>query len=116
MSAARTGPSQQVIENYARIWGLGLHTARHLAFLLARHPGLVVTSGRRTAAENRRVGGVPDSFHLRGRAVDMVAPLPVLLDAAETAKEMRVSRTCTGPEEVLLEYPRTRRQHLHVAW
>ena len=31
-----------------------------------------VTSTRRSAARNRAVGGVPNSFHLRGRAIDVV--------------------------------------------
>jgi hypothetical protein len=62
------------------------------------------------------VGGAPNSFHLRGRAVDFVAPLQVLIDARSTAATQRVSRGCTGPEEVLLEGRGTRRQHLHVAW
>jgi hypothetical protein len=30
-----------------------------------------VTSTLRTPAHNRRVGGVPNSFHLRGRAIDI---------------------------------------------
>jgi len=37
------------------------------------HP-LVITSGYRTKEENLRVGGVPDSAHTHGEAVDLRAP------------------------------------------
>lgn len=84
--------------------------------LLGAHPGLTLTSGRRSAARNRRVGGVEGSWHLFGRAVDATGPLPLLQYAAETAWRQRLGPSCTGPEEVLLEYSGTSRQHLHVAW
>lgn len=35
---------------------------------------LYITSGKRTEEENRRVGGVRDSAHLKGLAVDIFAP------------------------------------------
>lgn len=96
----------------AYLRGLGPHTRAHALYLLGAHPGLVVTSGRRTPLGNRRVGGVPNSFHLRGRAVDLDGPLPLLQEAAATAWEQRIGRKCTGPEEVLIHDP----EHLHVAW
>jgi hypothetical protein len=65
---------------------------------------------------NRAVGGSPTSWHLRGRAVDLVGPVAVLRSAADTAWLQRVTPGCTGPEEVLLERMGTRGQHLHVAW
>lgn len=37
-------------------------------------PGEQVTSTRRTAARNRAVGGVANSYHLSGRARDSVPP------------------------------------------
>lgn len=92
------------------------HTRAHVLLLLGAHPGLTLTSGRRSALGNRRVGGSPRSWHLQGRAIDAVAPLPLLQEAARTAWAQRLSAGCTGPEEVLVEYAGTPRQHLHVAW
>ncbi len=77
---------------------------------------LRVTSGRRTPVRNAAVGGVRNSWHLHGRAVDLVGPLSVLRSAADTAWSQRVSPRCTGPEEVLVERAGERGQHLHVAW
>jgi hypothetical protein len=42
--------------------------------LRERYPGVRVTSAFRSVAVNRAVGGVPDSRHLRGLAVDVVVP------------------------------------------
>lgn len=100
----------------ARIRGLDKHTRAHVLLLLGAHPGLAVSSGRRTPLGNRRAGGSPRSFHLRGRAVDLTGPLPLLQEASRTAWLQRLSPTCTGPEEVLLEDSGQPNQHLHVAW
>lgn len=97
-------------------YGLTAHTALHASHLLDRCPELRISSGRRTALRNAAVGGVPGSWHLRGRAVDFTGPLSVLKEAREVAFGQRVSPRCTGPEEVFVEYPGERRQHLHVAW
>jgi hypothetical protein len=98
------------------IKGLHPHTRAHVLLFLGASPGLTLSSGRRTPAGNRRVGGSPRSFHLDGRAIDAVGPLPLLQRAAEVAWSQRLGPACTGPEEVLLEYSGTARQHLHVAW
>jgi len=74
-------------------------------------PGLRVTSGRRSPERNRAVGGVPSSFHLQGRAVDLVGSRAALRDAARAAHAQRVTPRCTGPEEVIAES-----DHLHIAW
>ena len=97
-------------------WGLGPHTYLHLLRLLAAYPELTVTSGRRSPKRNRAVGGSPRSFHLRGRAVDLVGPLELLREARRTASNQRVGPHCTGPEENFIEYVDERRQHLHLAW
>ncbi len=92
------------------------HTRAHALQLLAEEPGLRVSSARRTAARNKAVGGVKNSFHLRGRAVDFTADAYTLTRAAGLAWALRVGSNCTGPEEVLLEHLDKAGQHLHVAW
>ena len=100
----------------ALLRGLTPHTRAHVLLLLGEHPGLTLSSGRRTPLGNRRVGGAPRSWHLRGRAVDCTGPLALLQAAADTAWRQRLSPSCSGPEEVLLEDSGQRNQHLHVAW
>lgn len=96
--------------------GLRVHTRAHVLALLARHPGLMVTSGYRSPRHNRSVGGAERSWHLLGRAVDLDGPLPLLQAAADTAWAQRISKACTGPVEVLLEHVGQDGEHLHVAW
>lgn len=96
--------------------GLQPHTRAHVLLLLGAHPGITLTSGRRSPLGNRRVGGSPSSWHLKGRAIDATGPLALLQAAAETAWAQRLSAPCTGPEEVLLEDGGQANQHLHVAW
>lgn len=109
-------PSRRSPRELSIIRGLRPHSRAHVLLWLGEHPGLTLTSGARSAAHNRRVGGVPDSFHLRARAVDATGPLALLQAAAETAWRQRLSSACTGPEEVLIEYAGSARQHVHVAW
>ncbi len=92
------------------------HTRAHAEQLLSLHPLLQVSSGRRTPLRNRQVGGSPNSWHLKGRAVDIVGPLFDLQKASAEAWALRLGNGCTGPEEVLLEDSGQVGQHLHVAW
>lgn len=87
------------------------HAERHLALLLQAFPDLVVTSTWRTWAENRRVGGARRSYHLRGRAVDVVHPRGDYGPVIDFAWRQRVTPRCSGPEEVIFEG-----DHLHLAW
>ena len=91
--------------------GLTPHARLHAQRLLAVHHDLVVTSGFRSPERNRAVGGVPGSFHLQGRAIDVVGSGASLRAAARTARTQRVTPACTGPEEVVMEF-----DHLHLAW
>lgn len=60
------------------------------AFRVVGLPGDQETSGRRSAADNRRVDGVPNSFHLSGQASDRVPP-PGMSMAAYAAELQRLN-------------------------
>jgi uncharacterized protein YcbK (DUF882 family) len=92
------------------------HTRAHTLQLLSEVPLLVVTSALRTPTHNKRVGGARNSYHLRGRAVDLTGTAWDLGRAAGLAWALRVGPRCTGPEEVLLEKLGQTGQHLHIAW
>lgn len=97
--------------NQSIIAELTPHARLHAERLLAAYPRLVATSGRRTAQRNRAVGGSSRSYHLAGRALDLVGDRGLLALAATWARASRVTPRCTGPEEVLIE-----KDHLHIAW
>lgn len=61
-------PSSQVIEILTET----AHKMEAVRALLG-HP-IIVTSGYRSAEVNRIVGGVPDSAHITGHAVDFICP------------------------------------------
>lgn len=92
------------------------HTRSHALQLLNEYPLLRVTSAKRSVLRNKRVGGAARSFHLSGRAIDVVGPAWDLGAAAGLAWALRVGPRCTGPEEVLLENLGGPNQHLHIAW
>lgn len=93
-------------------WGLSPHAASHLAALEAVVGELQVTSGRRSPERNKAVGGVEDSLHLVGRAVDVVPSNGLQAFAVMLhAPAQRITARCTGPEEVIDEG-----DHIHLAW
>jgi uncharacterized protein YcbK (DUF882 family) len=105
------------IADRARLRSLTHHTRHHAEQLLSEVDApMHVSSTRRTPLRNRQVGGVPNSFHLRGRAVDFTGDVTTLERAARLAWHLRLGAGCTGPEEVLLEKLGRPGQHLHVAW
>lgn len=85
-------------------WGVSRRVALEVNHLLNLYPDLYVTSGRRTVARNRLVGGSPTSWHLKGRAVDLVG-------SARSLSIARAHARATGAVEVLDES-----DHTHVAW
>lgn len=99
------------MDHLEHLRGLTPHARLHAVRLLAVHRDLIVTSGFRSPERNRAVGGKPRSYHLTGRAIDVVSSRARLEDAARTASAQRVSARCTGPEEVVMED-----DHLHLAW
>lgn len=87
-----------------RRWGITYRTAVEVNQILTVYPAIRVTSGRRGVAHNRAVGGVPNSLHLKGFAVDLVGP-------AHDLEAARVHARRTGAAEVLDEG-----DHTHLAW
>lgn len=67
-------------------------------------PGVRVTSGRRSADQNRRVGGAPTSYHLQDRARDLVPPSGMSM--AQLAQKMRQAGFRALNEG----------DHVHVSW
>lgn len=67
-------------------------------------PGVRLTSGTRSVAHNREVGGVPTSNHVRGRAWDLVPPGGMSM--AQLASKMR-SEGFRAIDEG---------DHVHVSW
>ncbi len=72
-TAARRGianePTPEIIDNLRRLCQLVLEPLR---FKLARP--VVITSGYRSRALNRAVGGSLTSHHMQGRAADLIVP------------------------------------------
>ena len=90
-SIVHQGPTEEVVQN----------TIKGLV------PGVVITSGTRTAEHNQEVGGVPNSQHLSGKAVDIVLP------KGTSFSEFKGQLLQSGvkPTELINEG-----DHIHVAW
>jgi hypothetical protein len=91
-TAARRGignePTPEVIENLRRLCQSVLEPLRvHL-----KRP-VVITSGYRSPALNRAVGGSPTSHHMQGRAADLIVPGMTPLAVCQTAHSLRLPCT-----------------------
>jgi hypothetical protein len=67
-------------------------------------PGVRVTSGARSPADNRRVGGVANSFHLQDRARDLVPPAGMTVGQLAAKLQQAGFRTLNEGN------------HVHVSW
>lgn len=70
-------------------------------------PGVRITSGYRDPARNSRVGGQPNSYHLRGQAFDLAPPAGMSM--AQLEQQLRASGL---PFRELLNEG----DHVHIAW
>lgn len=79
--------------------------------------GIVVSSGYRCPIGNANVGGVSNSRHMRGQAIDMYASVYCGCSNWTEAEfnELREAARITGPVE-LLNYDSYNDHHLHAAW
>ena len=67
-------------------------------------PGVRVTSGARSPADNRRVGGAANSFHLQDRARDLVPPAGMTVGQLAAKLQQAGFRTLNEGN------------HVHVSW
>ena len=88
-TAARRGitnePTPQIIDNLRRLCQLVLEPLR---VKLARP--VVITSGYRSQALNRAVGGSPTSHHMQGRAADLIVPGITPLAVCQAASQLKL--------------------------
>lgn len=88
-TAARRGisnePTPEVIENLRQLCQLVLQPLR---IKLGRP--IVITSGYRSPALNRAVGGSPTSHHMQGHAADLIVPGMTPLAVCQAAHQLRL--------------------------
>jgi hypothetical protein len=78
-----------------------------LAEVASSIPGATVTSGVRTAQHNAEVGGVPNSQHVSGTALDFVAP-------GQTIESIRQHYADAGAKVTVLQHDVGSGMHFHV--
>ena len=88
-TAARRGianePTPEINENLRRLCQLVLEPLR---VKLARP--VVITSGYRSPALNRAIGGSPTSHHMQGRAADLIVPGITPLAVCQAASQLKL--------------------------
>ena len=88
-TAARRGianePTPQIIDNLRQLCQLVLEPLR---VKLARP--VVITSGYRSLALNRAVGGSPTSHHMQGRAADIIVPGMTPLAVCQAVNQLKL--------------------------
>lgn len=88
-TAARRGianePTPEIIDNLRRLCQLVLEPLR---VKLVRP--VVITSGYRSLALNRAVGGSPTSHHTQGRAADLIVPGMSPLAVCQAANQLKL--------------------------
>ena len=88
-TAARRGitnePTPEIIDNLRRLCQSVLEPLR---VKLARP--VVITSGYRSLALNRAVGGSPTSHHMQGRAADLIVPGITPLAVCQAASQLKL--------------------------
>ena len=78
-------PTPEIIDNLRRLCQLVLEPLR---VKLARP--VVITSGYRSPALNRAIGGSPASHHMQGRAADIIVPGMTPLAVCQVANELKL--------------------------
>jgi len=99
----------------ASVW-LNLRRLSAVLSSFARHAGpIVVTSGYRSPAVNRAVGGVPDSLHMQGRAADIQLDNPRKTQALFDTLRSDPAVLAGVVEELILYLVDGSVSHLHIA-
>ena len=88
-TAARRGivnePTAEIIESLRRLCQLVLEPLR-----VSLKSPVVITSGYRSLALNRYVGGSPTSHHMQGRAADLIVPGMTPLAVCQAAHQLKL--------------------------
>lgn len=106
------GPNVRPHMDFGRPTANGLlsNVKSNAAQLQKLAPGLRMTSGYRDPQHNAAVGGVKNSFHVQGRAVDFSGSAKAMAQGAAVARQL-------GAREVLIHsVHKGGGVHLHVAW
>lgn len=101
------GPGESLVQTRGGPAAAVIDAPTLSAGLVGALPGVTITSGTRTPAHNAEVGGVANSQHLDGHALDIVLP------KGTTPAQVKAYLTASGikPTEFINEG-----DHLHVAW